>query len=161
MEIDTVLKEFGNRNGIELSFDENDACALELSDGRVMLLQERVALNELDFVATLGTVPEELRASVFTDLMAANFYWQETFGATLSWNVDLEEVVLMYPLSLDNATPETVVDVFSRFVDLQAVWAGRFAELVAGAQERMPEVQDEDDAEDSSADADAGMIINP
>ena len=41
---------------------------------------------------------EEVRAAVFTELLAANFYWQETFGATLSWNADLEEVVLIYQL---------------------------------------------------------------
>lgn len=65
-----------------------------------MLVQERAGLDELDFVATLGPVPEELRAKVFTELLAANFYWKETFGATISWNADLEEAVIIYPLGL-------------------------------------------------------------
>ena len=82
-------------------------------------------------MATLGTVPDEARADVFTELLAANFYWQETFGATLSWNADLEEVVLIYPLQLAGATPESVETIFNRFVELQSAWAGRFAEMVA------------------------------
>jgi hypothetical protein len=62
MEIDSILKEIGARNGLEIALDENRACTLELSDGRAVLLQERAALNELDFVAALGPVPEEVRS---------------------------------------------------------------------------------------------------
>ena len=137
-EVKSVLKELGAKNGLEMDLDENGACALELADGRVMLIQERADLDELDFVATLGPVPEEVRADVFTDLLAANFYWKETFGATISWNVDLEEAVIIYPLNLADATPETVETIFTRFVDLQAAWSERFAGLVADAQERGP-----------------------
>ena len=154
MEIDSILKEIGARNGLEIALDENRACTLELSDGRAVLLQERAALNELDFVATLGPVPEEVRAAVFTELLAANFYWQETFGATLSWNAALEEVVLIFPLPLADATPESVETVFARFVDLQSAWAARFAALVAAARDIGPDADDADD--DSGEDAEDG-----
>ena len=144
------------KNGLEIALDENGACTLELADGRVMLLQERANLNELDFVATLGPVPEEARADVFTELLAANFYWQETFGATISWNADLEEVVLIYPLPLADATPESVETIFNRFVELQSAWAERFAEMVADAQEGESEEDDGDEEEPSKKD---DMII--
>ena len=169
MEIDSILKEIGARNGLEIALDENRACTLELSDGRAVLLQERAALNELDFVATLGPVPEEVRAAVFTELLAANFYWQETFGATLSWNAALEEVVLIFPLPLADATPESVETVFARFVDLQSAWAARFAALVAAAQAGGPDGPDADDGDDGeSGEAGTGgdaakdnLIISP
>ena len=70
-EVGLILRKLGERNGLEMSMDENGACTLELSDGRVMLIQERAALDELDFVAMLGPVPEEKRAAVFADLLAA------------------------------------------------------------------------------------------
>ena len=155
-EVKSVLKELGAKNGLEMDLDENGACALELADGRVMLIQERADLDELDFVATLGPVPEEVRADVFTDLLAANFYWKETFGATISWNVDLEEAVIIYPLNLADATPETVETIFTRFVDLQAAWSERFAGLVADAQERGYGAGDDDDEDDT---VDDGVII--
>lgn len=135
-EIESILKEIGRRNELEIEFDENGACTLELDDGRVMLLQERAGLDELDFVATLGPVPEKARADVFPKLLAANFYWQETFGATISWNTDLEEAVIIYPLPLAVASPESVETIFIRFIELQAAWAARFAEMVADAQGR-------------------------
>ena len=158
-EIESTLKDIGAKNGLEIAFDENGACTLELSDGRVLLLQERAGLNELDFVATLGPVPEDVRASVFTELLAANFYWKETFGATLSWNADLEEVVLIYPLPLADATSESVETVFMQFIDLQAAWAARLADRIAAAQEGEAEKDDDDDDDGDAAKDD--LIITP
>ena len=56
-EIELVLKEIGGKHGLEMNLDENGACTLDLADGRIMLVQERPGLDELDFVATLGPVP--------------------------------------------------------------------------------------------------------
>ena len=52
--INDVLGEMGKRNGLDMALDENGACTLELADGRVMLIQERAEMDELDFVATIG-----------------------------------------------------------------------------------------------------------
>ena len=164
-ELEEALKEIGARNGLEIALDENRACTLELADGRVMLLQERANLSELDFMATLGPVPDEIRAEVFTELLSANFYWNETFGATISWNADLEEAVIIYPLSLADLTPESVETIFNRFVELQSAWAERFAELVANAQDEESDAEDEDGEDDEdreeSEDANDDLIINP
>ena len=155
-----ILKELGESYGLEMALDENGACTLELSDGRVMLIQERADLDELDFVATLGPVPEEKRAAVFTELLAANFYWDETFGATISWNTDLDEVVIMYPLSLADATPKTVETIFARFLELQSAWADRLAGLVAGAQDGGDEEDEDGESGENDADwEDSDLII--
>ena len=152
-----VLKEIGERRGLEMTLDDNGACTLELADGRVMLIQERADLDELDFVATLGPVPEEARAAVFTELLSANFYWNDTYGATISWNADLEEAVIMYPLRLDDATAESVETVFARYIELQSAWAERFAGLMAKAQE--PEGEDADEEDPSDGNNDPDLII--
>ena len=160
LDIKQVLKEIGAKNGLEMSLDENGACSLELADGRIMLVQERAGLDELDFVATLGPVPEEVRAAVFTELLAANFYWKETFGATISWNADLEEAVITYPLGLADATVESVETIFTRFLELQSAWAERFAGLIAEAKEG-EEYPDGEDGEEPSTDGkqDSDVII--
>ena len=158
-ELETALTELGSKTGQDIALDENGSCTLELADGRMLLLQERADLNELDFVATLGTVPDEARAAVFTDLLAANFYWKETFGATLSWNPDLEEVVLIYPLPLAGISSESVETIFTRFLELQAAWSDRLAGLVADVQE---DESGEDEEGDSDGDEDGDdLIINP
>ena len=152
-DIETELRELGEKNGFDISLDENDACTLVLADGRPVVLQFRAALNELDFVAILGSVPGDRRADVFTDLLSANYYWQETLGATLSWNPALEQVVLIYPFPLADATPESLESTFKRFLELQAAWKDRLAELSSG------EVEAGDD--DPKGDDPADVIINP
>ena len=159
-ELKATLEGIGAKSGLDIALDENGSCTLELADGRAIVLQERADLNELDFVANLGTVPEETRAEVFTALLAANFYWNETLGATLSWNADLEEAVLIYPLPLADATPESVETIFTRFIELQAAWSDRLAGLVAAAQEDDADEPDDEDEDYGEAPGD-GLIINP
>ena len=154
-----VLKEIGERRGLEMTLDDNGACTLELADGRVMLIQERAHLNELDLDAGLGPVPEEARAAVFTELLSANFYWNDTYGATISWNADLEEAVIMYPLRLDDATAESIETVFNRFLELQSAWAERLAALLSEAQSDDGGAQYEDDEEEPSGENDPDLII--
>lgn len=149
-----ALKELGAKIGFDIALDEHGTCTLELDDGRPLLLQERPELNELDFVVTLGKVPEEDRAEVFTDLLAANFYWRQTLGATLSWNLDLEQVALIYPLPLADATAESLEAIFSRFLELQAAWKERLAALVDG-------VPQDDDSSDILPEDGDGTIIKP
>ena len=153
-DIETALRELGEKNGFEISLDENDACTLALADGRPVVLQLRAALNELDFVAILGDVPDDRRADVFADLLSANYYWQETLGATLSWNPALEQVVLIYPFPLADATPESLESTFERFLELQAAWKDRLAELASDEDEPVGN----DDAEGGDP---SDMIINP
>ena len=168
-DIATALEALGRKIGIRIEPDENGTCALELADGRTLVVQRRAGADELDFVATLGEVPEAARAAVFERLLAANFYWKGTLGATLSWNAALEEVVLIFPLPLADATPESVETVFARFVDLQSAWAARFAALVAAARDIGPDADDDDSGEDAeSGEAGTGgdaakdnLIISP
>ena len=155
-----ALKELGEKNGLEIALDDNGACTLELEDGRPVCLQERANLNELDFVSLIGEVPLEVRTEVFERLLMANFYWKETLGATLSWNPGLQQVVLIYPFPLADATPGTLESIFTRFLELQAAWKDRLEELVSAAQK--PD-GDEDplDEEDGASAANDNMIINP
>ena len=153
-----ALKELGQKNGFNLALDDNGTCSLELADGRPLVLQERVNLNELDFVALLGEVPDAAHANVFRELLAANFYWEKTLGATLSWNADLEQVVLIYPLPLADATAETLDSIFKRFLELQAAWKERLEGLVAEASANA-EADDDDEADTFAGNDD--MVINP
>lgn len=153
-----ALKELGQKNGFNLALDDNGTCSLELADGRPLVLQERVNLNELDFVALLGEVPDAAHADVFRELLAANFYWEKTLGATLSWNADLEQVVLIYPLPLADATSETIESIFKRFLELQAAWKERLDGLVAEASLNA-ETGDDDKAD--AFDGNNDMVINP
>ena len=152
------LKELGEKIGFDIVLDADGTCTLELADGRPLVIQERADLDELDFVSILGEVPDAARAEVFTSLLSAHFYWNGTLGATLSWDAGLEQVVIIYPLPLANATPETLENVFKRFLELQAAWKDRLAELVASAEK---EANADNDGEHGEAANSNDMIINP
>lgn len=155
-----AVKELGAKIGFDIALDEDGACALELADGRTFFLQERANLDELDFVALLGVVPEDARADVFKELLSANFYWQETLGATLSWNPDLEQVALIYPFPLADATSSTLENIFTRFLELQAAWKDHLEELVAEARYPATDAEAADEA-DGEPDGGEDLIINP
>lgn len=128
------LAELGERHGLALDLDEAGACTLPLADDRFLQVQLREGIGELDLVATLGPVPDAVRGPVFQALLAANYYWRETLGATLSWHQALEQVVLSYPIALaatDAAEAETA---FGNFLSLQAEWARRLRGDVAEAE---------------------------
>ncbi len=158
--LEKSLKELGEKIGFDIALDADGACTLELADGRPLIIQERANLDELDFVSVLGEVPDALRAEVFTALLSANFYWSKTLGATLSWDAGLEQVVIIYPLPLANATYETLENVFKRFLELQAAWKDRLAEMVAGAENEPVGEAADDDADDEPTNA-SDLIINP
>lgn len=154
-----ALKELGEKIGFDIELDGNGACTLMLADERPLCIQERANLNELDFVSLLGEVPEDVRAAVFADLLSANFYWQETLGATLSWNADLEQVALIYPFPLADATPGTLESIFTRFLELQAAWKDRLDEMIAAAREDADNEESDDD--DDAPSSDIPLVINP
>lgn len=129
-----MLTAYAAENGVTMNFDENGACTLPLSDDRVLHLQFRDELGELDLVALLGTVPDERRAYVFERLLAANYYWKQTVGATLSWQDDLEQVVLTYPIKVETTDEATLRSILDRFVDLQEAWAERLQREIEDAE---------------------------
>jgi len=149
-----AVEAYAAGNGVTLAFDENGACTLPLDGERVLHLQFREEVGELDLLALLGTVPEELRASVFEGLLAANYYWKETLGATLSWQEDLEQVVLTYPIAVASVDEATLCGAVDRFTDLQAAWAERLKGeiLEAEASAEIDEGEEMSDLELSSSD---------
>jgi len=134
MKAQAMLTALMAERGVKVEFDENGACTLPLGDERVLHLQFREELGELVFVAILGTVPEELRGLVFTRLLAADYYWKDTLGATLSWHGELEQVVLAYPLKVESVDEAKLIGTLDRFVDLQAAWAERLQSELASAE---------------------------
>lgn len=144
-DVKNVLRGIGAANGVEIEFDDAGACALPLADGRFLQIQVREGLGEVDLVATLGEVPEEVRGPVFQALLAANYYWKETLGATLSWHLELEQAILSYPIPYETTDEATLGTVFGNFLKLQEEWAKRLRDDIAEAQEQAKAGEDEED----------------
>lgn len=152
-ELKRALAEIGEANGIAINLDDAGACDLQTIDGGVVHVQYRAAIEELDFVAPLGEVPEQAEAFVYRALLAANFYWKETVGATLSYSEELDQVVLAYPVDVTTVDRKAIESIFESFMELRANWIRRLSDLVA-------EVTDEEDDEEALVveEPDAGLL---
>lgn len=154
-DVKNVLRGIGAANGVKIEFDDAGACALPLADGRFLQIQIREGLGEVDLVATLGEVPEEVRGPVFQALLAANYYWKETLGATLSWHLELEQAILSYPIPYGTTDEATLGTAFGNFLKLQEEWAQRLRDDIAEAQ-----AQAEEDGQDDDP-GEVGAIARP
>jgi len=133
-DIKSSLAAIAESHGLSFDFNEAGGCTLPLVDDRYLQLQIRANLGELDLVATLGTVPEELRPAVFPTLLAANYYWDETVGATLSWHPEIEQVMLAFPVPIATTDEATLQTIFDNFLKLQDQWATRLVHEIEEAQ---------------------------
>lgn len=98
-----------------------------------------------------------MRGSVFQSLLAANYYWKDTLGATLSWQDNLEQVLLSYPLPVATTDENTLETAFVNFLKLQEEWAVRLADDIAEARALLK--AEDDDAVTEGDDSSAVRIV--
>ena len=144
-----ALKELGEKNGFDIALDDNGACTLELADGRAFCLQERANVNELDFVAILGEVPEDVRAYVFTEL-------EDGTGAYIPINEKKTAVFVL----VENVENDMVANRYPSLFDAQQAMFRRYVEIITGRQFKatkyakmsfpacLPDLEDDPDMDD-------------
>ncbi len=125
--INRLLTDFGNALGLDgLSLDENGNCCLSFDE--VVVNIESVGESSLVlFYSSLGVLPEDAGRDVYSRLLAANYFFYGTAGATVgvepaSGNVALTRVV--------DATGMEVLDleaVIKAFVDAAESCAARLS----------------------------------
>lgn len=147
-DIRRILSDIGRAHGLEIELNDQGACELPTADGGAVHLQLRPGAGELDFVSPIGEVPPKAEAAIFRALLAANLYWDETMGATLSYSEALEQVVLAYPLPLAAADAATVESTLLNFLHLRERWMARLAEDVKSALERQTDDEEDEDDDD-------------
>ena len=133
---------------IDLS-DDNSA-ALPFGEGMLLHVHYRAEIPEVDFTVPLGSVPKRKKASVYERLLSANFYWVGTHGATLSYQGDLDEVIIQFREDTANLTSERLQRVLEGFLSVAVEWKGKLVKMVENADE------DDDEAADGEAAAPTG-----
>ena len=125
-----LIDGLGKSLGIELT-DEGGATAVEV-DGNPIILQ--AAGDDLLLIhADLGEIAPENRDRVFAAAMEANFLYQGTGGATLSFNSRNGHLHLQKYNWFDRLDAEKAMTGLTRFADMVKTWKGLVAETMAGA----------------------------
>jgi hypothetical protein len=137
-----LLEEFASsRNIAELAFGEDGDCALVDEHERVTHLQIDSDNGRLLCLAALGGLPSPAACppEILYDLLAENFCWGGSCGATLAIEAQSGQVILQRYLPVEDAD----AGAFSRFLDtftrLVEYWEERFAQIrAAHAEEGSP-----------------------
>lgn len=122
--INRLLTDFGNTLGLDsLTLDEEGYCCLKFDD--LMVNFERV--NEEDALllvyAPLGQMPENAPASVYAQLLQANYFFVGTGGGTLGLSEDGNVVALVQILDISRMEVLGLEEVLQNFVNAADIWS--------------------------------------
>ena len=135
-QIQAMLDEISSAEGTpRFDLSEDDGCTVPFGDGMMVRVQLRPQIPELDFTVPLGSVPEEKRADVYGALLASNFYWTATHGATLAMEPETEQILLQYQENALTLTKERLQKTMEGFCTVAEEWKDRLSELVGESVE--------------------------
>ena len=133
---------------------------MPFGEGMLLHVHYRAEIPEVDFTVPIGSVPKRKKASVYERLLAANFYWVSTQGATLSYQNELDEIIIQFREDTANLTAERIQRVLEGFLSVAIKWKEKLATMIEDADEEDDSDEDEefDLAAGEGQDAD-GMVF--
>ena len=155
-QVQRLFDDLSSRTGMpRIDFSEDNSAALPFGEGMLLHVHYRAEIPEVDFTVPIGSVPQRKKAFVYERLLSANFYWVGTHGATLSYQEDLEEVIIQFREDTANLTVERLQSVMEGFLSVAMEWKEKLAKIIEGADEE----EESDDAIDASDGLDNGGAI--
>lgn len=147
-EVQALFEQLCNEQNIpQIVFDSSESATLPVGDeGLVLHIQYRSDVEDVVFLSPLGEIPDDSAPYVLEALLAANLYWQETFGATLAWNPELNQPVLQYSVPPANMSAGQLATALDDYLAAANAWREKIAAL-AGGGALEPEPDDSEDEE--------------
>jgi len=135
-QVQMMFDEVSNRTGMpRIDLSDDNSAALPFGDGMLLHVHYRAEIPEVDFTVPLGSVPRRKRAFVYERLLSANFYWVGTHGATLSFQDDLDEVIIQFREDTASLGVERLQRVMEGFLSVAIKWKEKLAKLIDAADE--------------------------
>lgn len=138
--VQKLFDELASRTGMpRIDLSEDNSAILPFGEEMLLYVHYRAEIPEVDFTVPIGSVPKRKKASVYERLLSANFYWAGTHGATLSYQEDLDEVIIQFREDTTNLGVERLQSVMEGFLSVAMEWKGRLAKIIDGADEEAEE----------------------
>ena len=151
--VQKLFDELSSRTGMpRIDLSEDNSAILPFGEEMLLYVHYRAEIPEVDFTVPIGSVPKRKKASVYERLLSANFYWAGTHGATLSYQEDLDEVIIQFREDTTNLGVERLQSVMEGFLSVAMEWKGRLAKIIDGADEEA-----DDEAEEGGIGASGGL----
>jgi hypothetical protein len=134
--VQKTFDEVSARTGMpRIELADDDSAALPFGEGMLLYVHYRGEMPEVDFTVPIGSVPAMKKASVYERLLSANFYWVGTHGATLSYQCDLDEVIIQYREDAHNLNAERLQSVLEGFLAVAMKWKEKLAKMIEEADD--------------------------
>ena len=147
--VQKLFDELSSRTGMpRIDLSEDNSAILPFGEEMLLYVHYRAEIPEVDFTVPIGSVPKRKKASVYERLLSANFYWAGTHGATLSYQEDLDEVIIQFREDTTSLGVERLQSVMEGFLSVAMEWKGKLAKIIDGADE---------EAEDGGIGASGGL----
>lgn len=147
--VQKLFDELSSRTGMpRIDLSEDNSAILPFGEEMLLYVHYRAEIPEVDFTVPIGSVPKRKKASVYERLLSANFYWAGTHGATLSYQEDLDEVIIQFREDTTSLGVERLQSVMEGFLSVAMEWKGRLSKIIDGADE---------EAEDGGIGASGGL----
>ena len=138
--VQKLFDELSSRTGMpRIDLSEDNSAILPFGEEMLLYVHYRAEIPEVDFTVPIGSVPKRTKASVYERLLSANFYWAGTHGATLSYQEDLDEVIIQFREDTTSLGVERLQSVMEGFLSVAMEWKGRLAKIIDGADEEAEE----------------------
>lgn len=159
-EVQRLFDEVSERTGMpRVDLSEDDSAALPFGEDMLLHIHYRAEIPEVDFTVPLGSVPKRKKAAVYERLLSANFYWVGTQGATLSYQDNLDEVILQFREDAVNLTAERLQRVLEGFLTVAIGWKERLAKLIENSDEEDEPYEEDDGLDLPPGQGDAGLVL--
>lgn len=134
--VQKLFDELSSRTGMpRIDLSEDNSAILPFGEEMLLYVHYRAEIPEVDFTVPIGSVPKRKKASVYERLLSANFYWAGTHGATLSYQEDLDEVIIQFREDTTSLGVERLQSVMEGFLSVAMEWKGRLSKIIDGADE--------------------------
>ena len=147
--VQKLFDELSSRTGMpRIDLSEDNSAILPFGEEMLLYVHYRAEIPEVDFTVPIGSVPKRKKASVYERLLSANFYWAGTHGATLSYQEDLDEVIIQFREDTTSLGVERLQSVMEGFLSVAMEWKGKLSKIIDGTDE---------EAEDGGIGASGGL----
>lgn len=134
--VQKLFDELSSRTGMpRIDLSEDNSAILPFGEEMLLYVHYRAEIPEVDFTVPIGSVPKRKKASVYERLLSANFYWAGTHGATLSYQEDLDEVIIQFREDTTRLGVERLQSVMEGFLSVAMEWKGKLSKIIDGADE--------------------------
>ena len=138
--VQKLFDELSSRTGMpRIDLSEDNSAILPFGEEMLLYVHYRAEIPEVDFTVPIGSVPKRKKASAYERLLSANFYWAGTHGATLSYQEDLDEVIIQFREDTTSLGVERLQSVMEGFLSVAMEWKGRLSKIIDGADEEAEE----------------------